>query len=137
MGDKQLYNKFNHRLRQCDETVKDEYRRLVAKSSNEDIKTMVQQVMSAAGPLPPDMIRHKRTHTEDTERDEDEEWVSWAEAAKTEGEEVLLELVETKAVASRRHPKLGPDSKIKYPYYLQIHKVRERVRKKKHLTKLN
>ena len=46
-----------------------------------------------------------------------------------EGEDVLLELVQSGALESRVHPKLPKGSKIPYPMNLQVYYVEEKIRK--------
>ena len=81
------------------------------------------------GALPSDVLQRKRRYREVRDKETDEGWVSWSKAIQQEGEEVLLELVESGSIESRRHPKLPPTTTIKYPNNLQVYMVNERAKK--------
>ena len=55
--------------------------------------------------------------------------MSWSKAVTIEGEDVLLDMIQSGAIESRVHPKLSADSKIPYPKNLQVYMVEEKIRK--------
>jgi len=55
--------------------------------------------------------------------------VSWSKAARDEGEDVLLELIESGGIKSRLRPGLPPNSKITYPHNQQVFITTEKIKK--------
>ena len=90
----------------------------------------IEDVIQSKG-KPVDTIIRKRKIASSSAQSTTEGWVSWNTAVTQEGEEVLLELVETRAIASRIHPKLGTTSKVPYPKNLQVWLSTETSTKKK------
>ena len=129
-GSKAKYNSFIYRLRKKNAQVQEDYKELQDEGEDEAIKEFVAMIVSSRGPLPADAISRKRKHIDETTKDIEEGWVSWSTAAKAEGEDVLLELVETGEIPSRRHPKLSHTSKIRHPNYLQVFLSKEKSHKK-------
>ena len=129
-GCKERYNKFNYRLGQMGEEANKHYKEIQATSDNSEVLAFIEDVIQSKG-KPVDTIIRKRKIASSSAQSTTEGWVSWNTAATQEGEEVLLELVETRAIASRIHPKLGTTSKVPYPKNLQVWLSTETSTKKK------
>jgi hypothetical protein len=110
--------------------VQQEYKEIQVQGNYEALQEFVEMIVTSRGALPANAISRKRKHIDETTNDIEEGWVSWATAAKAEGEDVLLELLETGEIPNRRHPKLSLASKIRYPNDLQVFLSHEKVHKK-------
>ena len=55
--------------------------------------------------------------------------MSWSKAVTIEGEDVLLDMIQSGAIESRVHQQLSAYSKIPYPKRLQVYMVEEKIRK--------
>ena len=129
-GTKSCYNKFSYRLQQAGPEVAQEYTELKAEGDEEKLKSFVEVIMNSKGVPPADIINRKRRKVEEVTTNSQEGWVAWSKAARDEGEDVLLELVESGTIKSRPRPGLPADSKIKYPNNLQVLIITEKIKKK-------
>ena len=128
-GTKNKYNSFNYRLGQQAQEVRDEYNELKQAGDDEKLMELVTNIIESKSRLAPDSITRKRKQVDSNVKNVEEGWVSWAVAAANEGEDVLMELVESGAAVCRRHPQLSPDSKIPYPKNQQVWISNEKFRK--------
>ena len=113
--DKALYNKFNFRLRQCEDSVKEIWKKK-GNLEPEQVESFIAVVLeSAKGNVDKSQFEEWEILGEVEEHGTEGSWMSWEAAAKQEGEEALLEMVRAGTVASRPHPKLPPESSIQWP----------------------
>ena len=77
-------------------------------------------VITTKASFPADAICRKRKHVDENVKALSEGWVSWHAASATEGEDVLLEQVESGHAPSRPHPNLLANFKIKYQRNRQV-----------------
>ncbi len=123
--DKPRYNKFNYKLRSADSALQEQWR--VWKSQEAvDPAGFDAFVDSVIALTPGDKIASKRTFQDVSRNKLDKEWVPWQEAARKEGEDVLLAQVRARTVEARPHPRLLPGSGIEWPKNLQIKYLSER-----------
>lgn len=71
-----------------------------------------------------DRTSKKRRITEVAKNEATEEWLPWHEAEGKEGYDVLLAMVTSGTIESRRHEKLPADSPIPWPKNLQVRYIR-------------
>ena len=133
-GGKARYNRFSYRLKQAGPELTQQYEELKDAKENtekyERLKTFIETIVTSRGILPADAICRKRRKVDEVTKNSEEGWVAWSKAARDEGEDVLLELVESGAIKSRPRPDLLANSKIKYPNNLQVFIVNETIKKK-------
>ena len=106
--------------------TRDEYQKIKQNGSEDEIIEFTKTIMNSKQPVPADYFARKRKIEEVKEKIGDEGWISWKKALTYEGEDVLLELVQSGALESRVHPKLPKGSKIAYPMNLQVYYVEEK-----------
>ena len=126
---KENYNAFNYRLSKCEKETRDEYMRLNKEGEDDEIMEFTKAIMNSRAQVPADFFGRKRKIEETKEKIGDEGWMSWSKAVTIEGEDVLLDMIQSGAIESRVHPKLSADSKIPYPKNLQVYMVQEKIRK--------
>ena len=128
-GNKKKYNQFNYRLKQACEADQSKYKDLQASGDDDELQVFVEAVLQSRGAPTADIISRKRSKLDEVGKKSEEGWVAWSKAARDEGEDVLLELVEAGVIPSRVRPGLPEGSKIEYPNNLQVYLKDEKLTK--------
>ena len=128
-GNKKKYNQFNYRLKQACEADQSKYKDLQASGDDDELQVFVEAMLQSRGAPTADIISRKRSKLDEVGKKSEEGWVAWSKAARDEGEDVLLELVEAGVIPSRVRPGLPEGSKIEYPNNLQVYLKDEKLTK--------
>ena len=95
------------------------------------LQEFVQAILeSKAGKVDKKLMQNMKEITNVEEHGEEAEWISWHAAKQKETESALQNMVLSKTILSRQHPKLPPDSKLEWPENLQVKFTKEVVSKK-------
>ena len=120
-ADKNLYNKVHYRCRLHGPEAVQHLKELSQSGDVNAQAEFMQQVVETKGTnIEGVLMIKKRKIIDEKESVLSEGWVPWRVAAKKEGHEELLEMVEAGTVEARRNPKLPASSNITYPFNQQV-----------------
>eukprot|EP00959_Pyramimonas_sp_CCMP1952_P271616 5678493-Pyramimonas_sp.AAC.1 len=130
-SDKAFYNKFNYRIKTADQSLKDEYARLVTAGNKTELEQFMTTVIEAKGKYTDDFLRRYRAVEDESAQGSEGGWISWKQACMKEDEDALLEMVQSGAITSRRSHRLSADTKVPFPRHLEVYYSQEVFSKKR------
>ena len=118
---KAQYNQFSYRLRAAPKHVRDHWETVKRSSDVASRESFMASVMSVArGDYSNVCVSSTTSVTHEKGEKSEKGWVSFKTVADSEGEAVVLAMIDAKTIQTRPHEKLPPGSAVAWPHNLQF-----------------
>ena len=125
MQEKALYNSFHYRLGKTT-GLKELWQELQQDASEAEQREFVKMMTAnKPGILPSDAVEFKKRIIKRRTQATTGAWITFKAAADKDGEDLVKETINNKSVQTRFNPRLSKDTKLEWPYYLEIAKEKE------------